>query len=43
MTATTLRHLALSLDDLEPSEEATADRELLDIEQEQCVSRDARS
>jgi len=43
VTPTTLRHLALSLDDLEPPEEATADSELWDIEQEQGVSSDACS
>jgi len=43
VTPTTLRHLALSLDDLEPPEEAAADSELWDIEQEQGVSSDACS
>jgi len=43
VTPTTLRHLALSLDDLEPLEEAAADSELWDIEQEQGVSSDACS
>jgi len=43
MTPTTLRHLVLSLNDLEPPEEAAADSELWDIEQEQGVSSDACS
>jgi len=43
MTPTTLRHIALSLDDLEPPEEAAADTELWDTEQEQGVSSDACS
>jgi hypothetical protein len=43
VTPTTLRHLALSLDDLEPPEVAAADSELWDIEQEQGVSSDACS
>ena len=43
MTPTTLRHHAVSLDDLEPPEEAAADSELWDIEQEQGVSSDACS
>ena len=43
MTAPTLRHLALSLDDLEPPEEAAADRELWDKEQEHGGSSDACS
>jgi len=43
MTPTTLRYLVLSLDDLEPPEEAAADSELLDIEQEQGLSSDACS
>jgi len=43
VTPTTLRHLVLSLDDLEPPEEAAADSEGWDIEQEQGVSSDACS
>jgi len=43
LTPTTLRHLALTLDDLEPPEEGAADSELWDIEQEQGVSSDACS
>ena len=43
MTPTTLRHLALSLDDLEPPEEAAADSELWDIEPKQGVTSDACS
>jgi len=43
VTPTTLRHLALSLDELEPPEEAAADRELWDREPEQGVSSDASS
>ena len=43
VTATTLRHLALSLEYLEPGEEAAVDTELWDIEQEQGVSHDACS
>ena len=43
VTPTTLRHLALSLDDLELPEEAAADSELSDMEQEQGVSSDACS
>jgi len=38
VTPTTLRHLALSLDDLELPDEAAADSELWDIEQEQGVT-----
>ena len=40
-TPTTLRHLALNLDDLEPPEEAAADSRLWDMQQEQGVSSDA--
>ena len=43
VTPTTIRHLTLSLDGLEPPEEAAADSELWDIEQEQGVSSDACS
>ena len=43
VTPTTLRHLALSLDDLERPEEATADSDLWYSEQEQGVSSDACS
>jgi len=43
VTPTTLRHLALSLDDLDAPEEAAADSELCDIEQEQGLSSDACS
>ena len=43
LTPTTLRHLALSLDDHKPLEEAAADSELGDIEQEQGESSDAYS
>jgi len=43
VTPTTLQHLALSLDDLEPPEEAAADSELWDIEQEQGVRSNACS
>jgi len=38
VTPTTLRHLTLSLDDLELPEDAAADSELWDIEQEQGVT-----
>jgi len=43
VTPTTLRHLALTLDDLEPPEETAGDSELWDREQEQGVSSDACS
>ena len=43
VTPTTLRHLELSLEDLEPPEEAAADSELWDIEQEQGASSDVCS
>jgi len=43
VTPTTLRHLELILDYLEPPEEAAADSELSNIEQEQGVSSDACS
>jgi len=43
VTPTTLRHLALGLDDLAPPEEAAVDSQLWDIEQEQGGSSDACS
>ena len=43
VTPKILRHLAVSLDDLEPPEEPAVDSELWDIEQEQGVSSDACS